>query len=209
MVWSLGWADPLEMEMATYFNMPSWEIPWTVKPGGQESQTRLSNYTTTKVICKSRTESRDCTSQNIQPSKWIMPLEKLKIQLKERKSDYIPFRSWGPLLVPQAWTPCRFQSQSRIVLMLKRWGGDASMWSFFDPSAWPLLVGNTSCGSCWAFLHPYQAKCIQRTVLTLGRKSFRLSPGLQPRSPFPQSFQAHLQHPEDRVLAGIGVSLGS
>ena len=209
MVWSLGWEDPLEMEMATYFNMPSWEIPWTVKPGGQESQTRLSNYTTTKVICKSRTESRDCKSQNIQPSKWIMPLKKLKIQLKERKSDYIPFRSWGPLLVPQAWTPCRFQSQSRIVLMLKRWGGDASMWSFFDPSAWPLLVGNTSCGSCWAFLHPYQAKCIQRTVLTLGRKSFRLSPGLQPRSPFPQSFQAHLQHPEDRVLAGIGVSLGS
>ena len=91
--------------MATYFNMPSWEIPWTVKPGGQESQTRLSNYTTTTVICKSRTESRDCKSQNIQPSKWIMPLKKLKIQLKERKSDYIPFRSWGPLLVSQAWTP--------------------------------------------------------------------------------------------------------
>ena len=33
-VWSLGWEDPLEKEIAIHFSLPSWEIPWTEKPGG-------------------------------------------------------------------------------------------------------------------------------------------------------------------------------
>ena len=33
-VWSLGWEDPLEKEMATQFCFLAWEIPWTNKPGG-------------------------------------------------------------------------------------------------------------------------------------------------------------------------------
>ena len=32
-VWSLGWEDPLEEEMATHPSILSWEIPWTEKPG--------------------------------------------------------------------------------------------------------------------------------------------------------------------------------
>ena len=46
---SLGWEDPLEEEMVTYFSFLAWEIPWTEEPGGlqsmgsQKSQTRLSN----------------------------------------------------------------------------------------------------------------------------------------------------------------------
>ena len=31
---SLGWEDPLEKEMAIYFNISAWEIPWTEEPGG-------------------------------------------------------------------------------------------------------------------------------------------------------------------------------
>ena len=27
-VWSLGWEDPLEKEMATHSNIFAWEIPW-------------------------------------------------------------------------------------------------------------------------------------------------------------------------------------
>ena len=40
--------DPLEMEMATHFNILAWEIPWTEEPsklqsmGSQKSWTRLS-----------------------------------------------------------------------------------------------------------------------------------------------------------------------
>ena len=41
----LGWEVPLEKEMATYFNILAWRIPWTEEPGGlqligsQESDT--------------------------------------------------------------------------------------------------------------------------------------------------------------------------
>ena len=45
---SLGWADPLETEMATHSWILAWRIPWTEKPGGlrsmgSQSQTQLSN----------------------------------------------------------------------------------------------------------------------------------------------------------------------
>ena len=33
-VWSLGWEDPLEEEMATHSSVLAWRIPWTQKPGG-------------------------------------------------------------------------------------------------------------------------------------------------------------------------------
>ena len=33
-VQSLGWGDPLEKGMATYFSIPAWRIPWTEEPGG-------------------------------------------------------------------------------------------------------------------------------------------------------------------------------
>ena len=48
-VWSLGWKDLLEKEMATHSSILAWEIPWTEEPGGlqsialQKSQTRHSN----------------------------------------------------------------------------------------------------------------------------------------------------------------------
>ena len=33
-VQSLGWEDPLEMEMATHSSILAWRIPWTEEPGG-------------------------------------------------------------------------------------------------------------------------------------------------------------------------------
>ena len=36
-VWSLGWEDPLEKEMATHSSIPAWGIPWTEEPGGLQS----------------------------------------------------------------------------------------------------------------------------------------------------------------------------
>ena len=36
-VQSLGWEDPLEEAMATYFSIPTWRIPWTGKSGGLQS----------------------------------------------------------------------------------------------------------------------------------------------------------------------------
>ena len=34
---SLGWADPLEEEMATHSGILAWKIPWTEKPGRLQS----------------------------------------------------------------------------------------------------------------------------------------------------------------------------
>ena len=36
-VWSLGWEDPLEKEMATHSSIFAWEIPWAEKPGRLQS----------------------------------------------------------------------------------------------------------------------------------------------------------------------------
>ena len=36
-VWSLGWEDPLEQEIATHSSIPAWEIPWTEEPGRLQS----------------------------------------------------------------------------------------------------------------------------------------------------------------------------
>ena len=33
----LGQEDPLEKEMATHSSILAWRIPWTEKPGGQQS----------------------------------------------------------------------------------------------------------------------------------------------------------------------------
>ena len=36
-VWSLGWEDPLEKEMATHSSIIVWRILWTEEPGGPQS----------------------------------------------------------------------------------------------------------------------------------------------------------------------------
>ena len=36
-VQSLGWEDPLEMEMTTHSGILAWEIPWTEEPAGLQS----------------------------------------------------------------------------------------------------------------------------------------------------------------------------
>ena len=36
-VQSLGWADPLEKEMATHSNILAWRIPWSEEPGRLQS----------------------------------------------------------------------------------------------------------------------------------------------------------------------------
>ena len=37
LVWSLGWEDPLEKEMAIHSSILAWRIPWTEEPGGLQS----------------------------------------------------------------------------------------------------------------------------------------------------------------------------
>ena len=54
-VWSLSWEDFLKKEMATYFSILVWRIPWTEEPGRLTpgGQTRLSTHTPThtRTLC--------------------------------------------------------------------------------------------------------------------------------------------------------------
>ena len=36
-IWSLGWEDPLEKEMATHSSILAWRIPWMEEPGRPQS----------------------------------------------------------------------------------------------------------------------------------------------------------------------------
>ena len=50
-VWSLGWGDPLEKEMATGSSIPTWKIAWTEQPvhGVAKSWTWLSNFNNNNI----------------------------------------------------------------------------------------------------------------------------------------------------------------
>ena len=37
-VWSLGWEDALEEEMATHSSLLAWRIPWAEEPGGLQTK---------------------------------------------------------------------------------------------------------------------------------------------------------------------------
>ena len=48
LVRSLGWEDPVEKEMATHSSILAWEIPWTEKPGGLQSNGSQKESDTTQ-----------------------------------------------------------------------------------------------------------------------------------------------------------------
>ena len=54
-IWSLGWEDPREKEMATHSSTLAWKIPWMEEPGGLQSMglqswTWLSDFTFTSEV---------------------------------------------------------------------------------------------------------------------------------------------------------------
>ena len=60
-VWSLGWEDPLEKEMATHSSILAWEVLWTEEPGGlqsMESQRAGLNLATKRIrgVCLSKAQ---------------------------------------------------------------------------------------------------------------------------------------------------------
>ena len=55
-VWSLGWEDPLEKEMATHSSTLAWKIPWTEEPGRLQSMGphRVGHDWATSLLLKKR-----------------------------------------------------------------------------------------------------------------------------------------------------------
>ena len=53
-VWSLGWEDPLEKEVAIHSSILAWETPWTEEPGGLQSMGSQKSHTwlkLTRLLC--------------------------------------------------------------------------------------------------------------------------------------------------------------
>ena len=52
LVWSLGWEDPLEKEMATHSSILAWKIPWAEEPCGLQSMglERVGHNRTTDTL---------------------------------------------------------------------------------------------------------------------------------------------------------------
>ena len=50
-VWTLGWKDPMEKEMATHSRTLAWKIPWTEEPGRPQSMgsQRVEHYWVTSL----------------------------------------------------------------------------------------------------------------------------------------------------------------
>ena len=63
-VWSLGWEEPLEKEMATYPTMLAWEILWAEEPGGLQSvgSQRVRHDLATKQQKPTRCHKADCSN---------------------------------------------------------------------------------------------------------------------------------------------------
>ena len=71
-VWSLGWEDPLEKEMATHSGILAWRIPWTEKPGGLRSMGLKRAGHDWGLECKSRKSRDTCSNRQVWPwwKKW-------------------------------------------------------------------------------------------------------------------------------------------
>ena len=70
-VWSLGWEDLLEKEMATYSSTLAWKIPWTEEPGRLESmglQRVGHDWATSQEKCKRQYSKSD--KRFLKSDKW-------------------------------------------------------------------------------------------------------------------------------------------
>ena len=82
-VWSLGWEDPVEKEMATHSNILAWKIPWTEDTGRLQRDGKESDITK-----KLRTYTHIPRSINMKTSQW----KPLSLYLKQCcQPRYFPF----------------------------------------------------------------------------------------------------------------------
>ena len=69
-VWSLGWEDPLEKEMATHSSILAWRTPWTEEPGGLQTVglQRVRHDWRTNIFTSSG--SREACNQELNSHSW-------------------------------------------------------------------------------------------------------------------------------------------
>ena len=98
-VWSLGWEDPLEKEMAAHCSILAWRIPWTEEPGQLYSLVLqrvrhdwMTEHACAHLICRNKnTELGKMRQQRntFQMTDWDKSLRKelSKLQLSNHKGS--------------------------------------------------------------------------------------------------------------------------
>ena len=109
-VWSLGWGDPLEEEMATHPSILAWRIPWTEEPGGLQSiGLQRVRYNWNELACmhvKQRRKSLDRAEQFQRRGQsclaFTMKVQHPKFQCYACKLLQVPFQKpWCSLCFTQ------------------------------------------------------------------------------------------------------------
>ena len=104
-IWSLGWEDPLEKEMATHSSTLTLKIPWTEEPGRLQStgSQRVGHDWVTSLSLPSHL---DITRWSIPKSDWLYflqpKMEKLYTVSKNKTRSWRWLRSWTPYCQIQA-----------------------------------------------------------------------------------------------------------
>ena len=124
LVWSLGWEDPLEEEMATQSNTLDWKTSWTEEPGGLQSKGSqrvghdwVTEYTHEKtsseavILCPSTWNGilRMAGLDVCLMTKWInagLSASKPCLTFQSKDITSWPFSLSFPTLVPCALPPC-------------------------------------------------------------------------------------------------------
>ena len=142
MIWSLGWEDLLEKEMATYSSNLAWRIPWTEEPNRLQSMGSqkvghnwtTNTFTTYKVLwCVLTISCPLCSSQRKVPSCHSRVL-----------NMWFPLISSLPLLPVYSYLFPQFPPHVFLTLGLllwhivpPRWDG---LWAFLASYTYPALV---------------------------------------------------------------------
>ena len=107
-VWSLGWEDPLEKEMATHSSILAWRIPWTEEPGGLQStgsQRVGHNWATSLSLSLS---PRVCSNYSKQFTDSVQSLSNYQWHFSQNKN----FLSWNTFLFFPVVTPSQLYKWS-------------------------------------------------------------------------------------------------
>ena len=98
-VWSLGWEDPLEKEMATHSSILAWKIPWMEKSGSLQSMgsQRVRHDWVTWLSFFPILWSPDAKRQLIRKRPWYWERSKARGEMEGRLLD-------GWMAPPTQWT---------------------------------------------------------------------------------------------------------
>ena len=112
-VWSLGWEEPLEKDMATHSSILAWKISWMEEPGRLQS-----------MGSQSGTQQSDFTFLFLKElSKVYCAVEMLVIHLSRKRNSGMELKvsSHEVLLIPLLWSPWK-------CICLRAWVCVSSWW---------------------------------------------------------------------------------